>query len=246
VWASFEGFNLKTAFNIAFNLGIHLIYSINLVFATSPAWCETKKEIKNERRIAEQLDINPEVMENSPVLRRWLRQVPNVLQDIKNEPSFRTRLRFGYSQVKGNGGVKFGFEDIFIVDKLTVSGEYQKRFNNDLENGGVDLNYYLLPLGDYLNFAPLLGYRNLQTPLYSTSGVNLGVKLLLVLSRGGGADIAFTRSWVSLGTDEEIILTKLSTSYAITNRIRLSTEFLQQKAGGNKQRQVGFFVEWMP
>ena len=75
--------------------------------------------------------------------------------------------------------------------------------------------------------------------------MNLGVKLLLILSRGGGADIAFTRSWVA-GTAEEVTLTKLSTSYAITTNLRLSTELEQQKASRRKERQIGFLLEWMP
>lgn len=232
---------MKTTFHIA------LALTINFIFATSPAWCQTKQEIENKQsEIVEKLDINPEVIENSPVLQRWRNKIPNVLQDIRNQPSFRTRLQFGYSLFDGNSGVKVGFEDIFIVDKLTVSGEYQKTFNNNFENYGTDLNYYLLPLGDYVNFAPIFGYRNLQTPDYSTSGINLGVKLLLVLSRGGAADIAFTRSWVSAGTAEEVILTKLSASYAITQNIRFSTELGEQKSSGNKERQVGFLLEWMP
>ena len=205
------------------------------------------QKIENKQwEIAEELDINPEVIENSPVLQRWRKKVPNVLEDIRNEPSFRTRLRFGYSQIEGSGGMKVGFEDIFIFDNLTASGEYQKTFNNNFQNYGTDLNYYLFPLGGYLNFAPLVGYRNVETSNYSTSGVNFGVKLLLALSRGAGADITFTRSWVSPGTAEEVTLTKLCASYAVTNKIRLSTELGEQKASGNKERQLGFFVEWIP
>ena len=225
---------MKTAFEIAFGL------SIGLIFTASTAWCETSKEIEND-----ELDIHPEVIENSPVLQRWRLKIPNVLQDIKDEPSFRTRIRLGYSQFDGNDGVKFGFEDIFIIDILTLRGEYEKAFNNNFENYGADFNYYLLPLGGYLNFSPIVGYRDLQTSDYSSSGVNLGVKLLLILSRGGGADIAFTRSWVSPGTAEEVALTKLSASYAITNNLRLSTELGLQKASGEKERQVGLFLEWM-
>ncbi|MEO1430087.1 MAG: hypothetical protein AAFS12_13735 [Cyanobacteria bacterium J06632_19] len=226
---------MKTAFDIGFGL------SISFIFATSPAWCETKPEIESQ-----ELDINPEVIENSPVLQRWLKQVPNVLADINHKPSFRTRFRFGYSLNEGNSGVKVGFEDIFIVDNFTVSGEYQQAFNGNVENYGGDLNYYLLPLGSYVNFSPLVGYRMVQTSDDSTSGVNLGVKLLLVLSRGGGADIAFTRSWVAFGSAEEVALTKLSASYAINNKLRFSTEFGQQKISGDRERQVGFFLEWMP
>lgn len=226
--------SLKTAFEIAFGL------SIGLIFTASTAWCETNKEIENN-----ELDINPEIIENSPVLQRWMLKIPNVLQDINNEPSFRTRLRFGYSQFDGNDGMKFGFEDIFIVEKLTLRGEYEKSFNNNFENYGADLNFYLFPLGGYLNVSPVVGYRDLHTSDYSSSGINLGIKLLLVLSRGGGADIAFTRSWVSPGTAEEVALTKLSASYAITNNLRFSTELGQQKASGEKERQVGLFLEWM-
>ena len=225
---------MKTAFKIAFGL------SIGLIFTSSTAWCETNEGIENN-----ELDIHPEVIKNSPVLQRWRLKIPNVLQDINNEPSFRTRLRFGYSQLDGNAGVKVGFEDIFIVDKLTLRGEYEKAFNNSFENYGADFNYYLLPLGGYLNFSPVIGYRDLHTSDYSSSGANLGIKLLLVLSRGGAADIAFTRSWVSLGTAEEVALTKLSASYAVTNNLRFSTELGQQKANGFRNRQVGFFIEWM-
>ncbi|MEL6459131.1 MAG: hypothetical protein AAFQ91_12865 [Cyanobacteria bacterium J06621_15] len=225
---------MKTAFKIAFGL------SIGLTFTASTAWCEPKKEIENN-----ELDIHPEVIKNSPVLQQWRLKIPNVLQDINNEPSFPTRLRFGYSQLDGSGGVKVGFEDIFIVDKLTLRGEYEKAFNNSFENYGADLNYYLLPLGGYLNFSPVIGYRYLHTSDFTSSGANLGVKLLLVLSRGGGADIAFTRSWISLGTSEEVALTKLSTSYAITDNLRFSTELGQQKSSGFRDRQVGFFIEWM-
>ncbi len=226
---------MKTAFNIAFWL------SIGLIFVASPAWCETKKEIENNK-----LDINPEVIDNSPVLQRWLNKVPNVLQDIKHKPSFRTRLRLGYSQLAGSDGVTFGFEDVLIVNRLTARGEYQKAFNNNFENYGVDVNYYLLPLGGYLNIAPLVGYRDLQTSDYSISGINLGVKLFLVLSRGGGADIAFTRNWVAPGSPEQVVSTKFSASYAVTKNIRFSTELGQQKTSEIRERQVGLFVEWMP
>lgn len=226
---------MKTAFNIAFG------FIIGLTFTTLPALGETKKETKNS-----ELDINPEVIQNSPVLQRWLNNVPNVLEDINNKPSFRTRLRFGYSQLDGDMGLKVGFEDIFIFNQITLSGEYQKALNNDFENYGADLNYYLLPLGSYVNFSPVFGYRDLQTSDYSSLGLNLGVKLLLVLSRGGAADIAFTQSWVALGTAEEVTITKLTASYAITNTLRFSTELGQQRTSGIRDRQVGFFVEWMP
>ncbi|NET54098.1 MAG: hypothetical protein F6K09_37420, partial [Merismopedia sp. SIO2A8] len=39
---------------------------------------------------AQELDLSPEIIEGSPVLRRWLEEVPNVLEEIRHQPSFRT------------------------------------------------------------------------------------------------------------------------------------------------------------
>ena len=41
---------------------------------------------------AEDLDLSPEIVEESPVLQRWLEEVPDVLEDIRSDPSFRTRV----------------------------------------------------------------------------------------------------------------------------------------------------------
>ena len=149
---------------------------------------------------ARDLDLSPEVIQGSPVLQRWLRQVPNVSKEIRNDPSFRTRLRLGYSQFPSTrqaAGVNVGVEDVFVARTgLTVSGEYQTAFNGKREAYGADLHYYVLPLGGYINFAPVVGYRHLETTRYSRDGLNLGARLLLVLSRGGAADVALTQSWV--------------------------------------------------
>ena len=49
----------------------------------SPAFGET---IPGESPNATQdLDLSPEIIENSPVLQRWLKEVPNVLEDIRND-----------------------------------------------------------------------------------------------------------------------------------------------------------------
>ena len=37
------------------------------------------------------------MVEDSPTLQKWLQQTPNVLEDIRNDPSFATRLRWGFS-----------------------------------------------------------------------------------------------------------------------------------------------------
>lgn len=199
---------------------------------------------------ATDLDLNPEIIQNSPVLQRWQRQVPDVWSEIKNDPSFRTRVRLGYSQFPSTdhaGGWNVGVEDIFLGRSgLTVSGEYQAAFNGDREAYGGDLRYYVRPLGSYANIAPVLGYRHLETDEYSTDGVNVGLRVLLVLSRTGAADVSLTQSWVSPGSDQEVGLTTLSAGYAVTSNLRLSTDIQKQNSRFAKDSRVGVSLEWMP
>lgn len=223
---------------------IALSFSICFLLTSTPAWSQPQ----SPQNAADDLDLNPEVIESSPVLRRWLRQVPNVLDEITNDPSFPTRLRLGYSLFPSPdaGGWSAAFEDVFINRTgLTLSGEYQATFDSDRKAYGGDVRYYIRPLGSYVNFAPLVGYRHLETDRYSTDGVNLGARLLLVLSRGGAADISLTQSWVSPGTDEEVGLTTLSFSYAITRNLRVSTHIQKQNARVSKDSWVGIALEWM-
>ncbi|WP_017317568.1 hypothetical protein [Mastigocladopsis repens] len=209
----------------------------------APGLCDTPS------KSAQDLDLSPEIIKDSPVLQRWRRQVPNVLEDIKNDPSFPTKVRLGYSYVPSEQafGVNVGVEDVFIGRTgLTVSGEYQATFNGQREAYGADLHYYLRPLGSYINIAAVVGYRHLETNSYSTDGVNLGAKLLFVLSRGGAADISLTQSWVAPGTGEEVGLTTLSVGYAITRNLRISTDIQQQNARQDKDTRLGVVLEWIP
>ncbi|MEW6492154.1 MAG: hypothetical protein AB1589_06350 [Cyanobacteriota bacterium] len=199
---------------------------------------------------AQELDLRPEIIENSPVLQRWLRQVPNVLEDIRNDPSFRSRVRLGYSQFPSTGqaaGFNVGVEDIFIGRTgLTVSGDYHRSFNGKRESVGADLRYYVLPLGSYVNFAPQVGYRYVETGKFSTDGVNVGARLMLALSRTGAADVSLTQSFVSPGSNEEVGITTLSFGYAVTHNLRLSTDIQKQNSRERKDSRVGIVVEWMP
>ena len=195
------------------------------------------------------LDLPPEMIRDSPVLQRWQRQVPNVQEDIERDPSFRTRLRLGYSQFPSTdqaGGVSVGVEDVFIGRSgLTVSADYQTAFNGKREAWGTELRYYVRPLGSYINVAPVVGYRRLETTRYTTDGANVGVRLLFVPSRTGAADISLTQSWVAPRTDEEVGLTTLSFGYALTRHVRLSTDIQKQNSRQRKDSRVGVAVEWM-
>lgn len=196
------------------------------------------------------LDISPEIRENSPVLQRWLQRIPNILQEINHDPSFRTRIRVGYSLFPSNqhrSGVNLGIEDVLIPNTpIAVRGEYESSFDGQRQRYGADLQYYLRPLGSYINVAPVLGYRHVQNNSDNTDGVNIGGKLLFSLSRGGGADITLVQTWVAPGSREEVGLTGLSFGYAIAKNIRVSTDIQQQNTRQSKDSRVGLVLEWMP
>lgn len=195
------------------------------------------------------LDLPPELIEASPVLRRWLKQTPNLAEDIRRDPSFRTRLRLGYSQFPSTNqaaGWNVGIEDVFLGRTgFTLSADYQAAFNGDRTSWGTDLRYYALPLGSIINIAPQVGYRRLETTRYTTDGINLGVKLLLVPSRTGAADLSLSQTWVAPGSDAEVGITTLSVGYALTHHLRLSTDIQKQNSHFRKDSRVGISLEWM-
>jgi hypothetical protein len=216
----------------------------------TPADLLTPQPAATPNSAAEQLDLSPEIIENSPVLQRWLEEVPDVLDAIRNDPSFRTRLRLGYSQFPSTnqeGGFNVGVEDVFLGRSgLTVSADYQATFKGNRESVGADLRYYVRPLGSYVNFAPQVGYRYIETGNYSTDGVNVGARLMLALSRTGAADVSLTQSFVSPGSSNEVGITTLSVGYAVTRNLRLATDIQKQNSREAKDSRVGIVLEWMP
>lgn len=234
------------------------LLSIGWFLTATPVWCETlhsqtettPQPPATPKPAAQELDLSPEIIENSPVLQRWMRQVPNVLEEIRNDPSFRTRVRLGYSQfpsTDGAAGFNVGVEDVFIGRTgLTVSGDYHRSFNGKRESAGADVRYYVRPLGSYINFAPQVGYRYVETGKFSTDGVNIGARLILALSRTGAADVSITQSFVSPGSSEEVGITTLSFGYAVTQKLRLSTDIQKQNSREEKDSRVGIGLEWMP
>jgi hypothetical protein len=195
------------------------------------------------------IDLKPEVIENSPLLQRWLQQVPDVTSEIANSPSFRPRLRLGYSQFPStdqSSGVSVGVSDVLLGRSgFTVSGDYYRNTNGQRQAWGADLHYYLRPLGSYINVAPVVGYRRLDTPLYSTDGLNVGLHLLVVLSRGGGADFSLTQTWLSPGSDREVGILSFSAGYALTPTLRLSADLQQQNARQRQDSRAAIVLEWL-
>lgn len=194
------------------------------------------------------LDIDPTILKGSPTLQKWLKQIPNVLEEIRSDPSFKTRIKLGYSQFPSNnndGGLNAAVEDIFLGRTgLTLSGTYYTSFR-DRQTGGADLQYYLLPLGSYVNVAPLVGYRALVSNQYNTNGVNVGAKLLLALSRDGSADISLSQSFVSPGGANEVGISTLSVGYAIAPHLRLATDLQKQNTRASKDSRVSIGLEWL-
>ncbi|MBD2310064.1 hypothetical protein H6G20_00010 [Desertifilum sp. FACHB-1129] len=199
---------------------------------------------------ADELDISPEILESSPVLQRWRENIPDLLEEIRRNPSFRTRVRLGYSHFPASddkAGFNVGVEDVFIGRTgLALGADYNGTFGGEVASVGGELRYYALPLGGYLNVAPTVGYRYLQTDDYSRGGLNVGVRLMLVPSRGGAADIALSQNFVSPRSGEEVGITTLSFGYAVTPNFRISTDIQKQNARESRDSRVGVVLEWMP
>lgn len=196
-----------------------------------------------------EFDIDPQIIEDSPVLQRWQEEIPDIAADIKYDPAFRTRVRMGYAQFPSTdhtGGIYLGIQDVFIGQTpLTVSAEYSGNWRGDRTLFGIDAQYYLLPLGWYGNVAPVLGYRLVESPEFDSEGFNVGLRIILIPSRGGGADLSLTQTWVAPGTDEEIGLTTFSAGYAVTSNLRVATDIQTQNAPHNQESRVSILLEWM-
>ena len=213
---------------------------------------ESPESSESSESPAHTLDLDPSILENSPVLQRWLDEVPDVLSDIDHDLSFRPRLRAGYQQPwsEGDGGIIVGVEDVFLgTTGLTVSGDYQTTFGDrdrdHHEQYGLDVRYYLLPLGKNVNVAPVLGYRQVDLGRDDVEGANVGIRLLFVPARTGAADLSLTQTWVDPGSDRALSRFKLSVSYALTQEVRLSTDLLVQTSDYQSQTDVGLLLEWL-
>lgn len=197
---------------------------------------------------SDKLDIDPQVIDESPVLRKWLQETPNILEDIKHDPAFATRLRIGFTTFPKSddaSGISLSIEDIFIKNTgLTFSADYHSAFNGDRNAIGADLHYFVLPLGNYINFAPLVGYRYVQSNDFVSDGVRVGLRMMLSLSRTGAGDISVSQSFVAPGGDREVGITSFSAGYALTSHLRLSGDIERQNSIDNSDNRYGINLEW--
>jgi hypothetical protein len=231
-------------------LGISLGWQIVLVSLANPSVnAQPRDRDRSASKIQNSLDIPDSVLKESPTLQRWLKEVPDLREDIRHDPSFRTRLRLGFTTFPSTdnaAGINIGVEDIFIERTgLTVSADYQSAFNGDRNAYGADLHYFVLPLGNYFNLAPLVGYRYVQSNDFNTDGLHLGLRLMLAFSRTGGGDISLSQSYISPGGNEEVGITSLSVGYAVTSKLRLSTDLEWQNSLEDHDSRAGINLEWL-
>lgn len=196
-----------------------------------------------------QLNLDPAILESSPTLQKWLGEPVNVLEDLRHDPSFATRIRVGYGQVSAGedrGTLNLGVTDLFLGNTgITLDGCYGSDLG-DRHRFHVDANYYVRPLGHYVNGGPTLGYHQVQTPTQDQDGLALGVKMIFALSRTGAADVTVSQRFVNPGKNTEMGITRINVGYAIAPSFRLSTEFENQNATWNRDRHVGLFLEYLP
>lgn len=192
---------------------------------------------------SESLDLPDSFVEESPLFQRWLDRVPDVMAEIRDRPSFVERWQFGYStDLDGDSdGVSFGVRDFGIgrVGRLSFSGDYQTL---DADRWGADVHYFLQPLGDRLNIAPTLGYRDVDL----ASGLHLGVRLQLVLSRTGAAEVSLSQGIVGIENDDTAARTHLSLGYAIAPQWRLATELEAVWNEDVSTSRWALLLEWIP
>jgi hypothetical protein len=196
------------------------------------------------------LNIAPELYEESPRLQDWLQEVPDVRESIRQDSALVTRVRVGYGQFPSTDkqwGWTFGVEDFGVEwSPLTVSGQYSATVGRDRETWGADLRYYTLPRGQYVNVAPVVGFRHIRTEGQATDGVTVGVRVNLALSRPGAADLGLQQVFVSPGTAVEVGITTLSLGYALTPDLRLATEIEKQNSPWENDSRVSVLLEWLP
>ena len=220
--------------------GLGLLCSIGLGF-TSTLINEARADNKDFKR---DLKLDQQIIQNSPVLQRWLNNPPDILSDIYNTPSFGAKIRLGLTARNQSLGFDLGFSDLFLGQSpLTLSANYQREFSGQETDLNTDLKYYLLPLGGYFNIAPQIGYRYIDFFGENVSGVDVGLQGILVLSPNN-SDIRLSQTFTAPRSDRETSITTLSASYALTRDLSLGSNIQWRRSPVRSDSRVGVFIEW--
>ncbi|MCJ2541785.1 hypothetical protein JX360_02505 [Synechococcus bigranulatus str. 'Rupite'] len=191
------------------------------------------------------LGLDGQVVEDSPVLRRWLQNPPNLLDEIRNTPVVPTRLQANF---ESSSHWRIGLQDLRLADRLTLSGDYRQSSQDpDMRQYGSEIRYFLAPMGSLFNLAPQLGYRALEQENRSLSGVSYGAFAVLALAPGA-ADLTGSYSWVAPREPQEgqATLAEVTAAYAISPSFRLSARYSLRNSTLTRESSLGFGVEWIP
>jgi hypothetical protein len=204
-------------------------------------------DVKISRRVRDQfkeLELERQVIDSSPVLRRWLENPPDLLEDIYKMPSFNSKLRVGLTSRNNSLGIEAGVEDLSVGSSpLTVSGSYQAELSGRESEIQANLRYYILPLGSYWNLTPIVGYRQFnQMDRPQISGLDIGLQGILVLSPNS-SDLRLSHTFTDPRGSLEMSTTMLSTSYGITNNLRLGTKIEWRRSPLIYDSRVGILLE---
>jgi hypothetical protein len=199
---------------------------------------------EQKRRSAADLEIDRQIIDRSPVLQRWLNSPPDLLDDIYNSPSFDSKLRIGITSRNHSLGLELGIEDIFIGKlPVTFNANVQTELSGRESEINANFRYYLLPLGSYWNVAPVVGYRQFnQFERPQISGLDVGLQGILVLSPQS-SDLRLSHIFTSPQGNLEMSTTTLSSSYALTNSLRLGTKIEWRRSPLIYDSRVGFLLE---
>ena len=196
--------------------------------------------------IAEELDLEPSIVEESPVLQRWSRETPDLLEEIRTEPIVPTRLEAGVADFDDEFGLRLAIEDFYPGrTQLSLMGDYWQSLESDAVSWGARLRFFLRPLGKRLNVSPVVGYRNIARSDFTRDGVIAGGRLQVALSPGGGADASVAQLFLRPGSDREVGLTLFSAGYALSDKIRLSATLQRTRSNRGRETDASIGLAWI-
>ncbi|MEN9203809.1 MAG: hypothetical protein Q6K80_07520 [Thermostichus sp. DG_1_6_bins_120] len=191
------------------------------------------------------LGLDGQIVEDSPVLRRWLQNPPNLLDEIRNTPVLPTRFQASF---ESSSHWRISLQDLRLANRLTLSGDYrQSAAEPENRQYGSEIRYFLAPMGSKFNLAPQLGYRVLEQKEHSLSGISYGAFAVLALAPGA-ADLTGSYSWIltQQPQEEQATLTEVTAAYAISSSFRLSARYSLRHSTLTRESSLGFGVEWIP
>lgn len=196
--------------------------------------------------IAEDLDLDPAIVEESPVLQRWYRETPDVLAEIRTEPVVPTHIGGGIADFDDDIGLRLTAEEIYLGrTRLSLAGDYWQSLESDAVSWGAQLRGFLRPLGKRLNVSPVVGYRNIARSDFTRDGLLVGGRLRAALSPGGGADASVAQLFLQPGSDREVSLTVFTAGYALTDALRLSATLQRTRSNRGRETDASIGLAWM-